>query len=321
MNLIDRTFCIAPMLDKTDRHYRYIARLLTHHALLYTEMITTGAILKGDTFYQLRYDPAEHPVALQLGGSDPNDMRECARIAEDYGYDEININVGCPSDRVQNGIFGACLMAKPELVAECVQAMQEATKIPVTIKHRIGIDNQDSYEELAQFIQEVSGAGCKTFIIHARKAWLQGLSPKDNREIPPLSYGTVYQVKRDFPDLEIIINGGIKTIDECKEHLRYTDGVMIGREAYSNLYMLAQIDRQLYGNKTDVKSRKQVLVEAVSYIEAQLTDGTKPNHITRHLLGLFQGMNGARQWRRQLSDKQSFSISLFKELVHNMSDE
>jgi tRNA-dihydrouridine synthase A len=315
---IDRSVCIAPMLDKTDRHFRYFARLLTRHALLYTEMITTGAILKGDTDYQLRYHPSEHPLALQLGGSDPQEMTRCAVIAQEYGYDEVNINVGCPSDRVQSGRFGACLMAEPELIASCVAAMRAEVDLPVTVKTRIGIDDVDSYQALAGFVRTVATAGCEVFIIHARKAWLSGLSPKDNREIPPLRYDVVYQLKRDFPELEVIINGGIKSLAEAQRHLAQVDGVMIGREAYNNPFMLGQVDQQFYGSTRPVMDRKTVLQGLVPYIESELAAGTHIRHITRHVLGLFQGIPGARQWRRQLSDSQSVSLQSLQQLISSL---
>lgn len=303
------------MLDKTDRHFRYLARIMTQHALLYTEMITTGAILNGDTDYQLRFNEEEHPVALQLGGSDPEEMSQCAEIAQRYHYDEININVGCPSDRVQNGSFGACLMAAPECVADCVKAMRKATDLPVTVKHRLGIDNQDSYAELTRFVSTVAAAGCQTFIVHARKAWLQGLSPKENREVPPLNYDFVYQLKQEFPELEIIINGGIRTLEECETHLHYVDGVMLGREAYSNAYLLSQVDQRFYNSHTASLSRKDVLQRLYPYIEQQLQQGLKMHHITQHILGLFQGMHGARQWRRSLSANQELTLEKFSELI------
>jgi tRNA-dihydrouridine synthase A len=315
---LDRTFCIAPMLDKTDRHYRYFARLLTRHALLYTEMITTGAILKGDIDYHLKYNVAEHPLALQLGGSDPGEMTQCTEIAADYGYDEVNINVGCPSDRVQSGMFGACLMAEPERIADCVNQMTIKGKLPVTIKTRIGIDDNDSYEALCRFIQTTAAAGCQTFVIHARKAWLKGLSPKENREIPPLKYDVVYQLKKDFPHLEIIINGGIKTLDEAEQHLQRVDGVMIGREAYSNPYLLVDVDRRFYSDSGMNKSRKTILENLIPYLETEIANGTHIKHITRHILGLFQGIPGARQWRRQLSDNQSLSIETLKEMISTL---
>ncbi len=306
------------MLDKTDRHYRYLARLLTKHALLYTEMITTGAILKGDTPYRLRYHPAEHPIALQLGGSNPEELRECTRIAADYGYDEINLNVGCPSARAQNGTFGACLMAKPGLVAECVNGMRQAADIPVTVKHRIGINNMDSSEALLEFITTVADTGCKTFIVHARKAWLQGLSPRRNREIPPLQYKKVYQLKNECPELEIIINGGIKTLDECHRLLQHVDGVMVGREAYNNIYMLAGIDQQFHGCNHEQISRKTVLEKLIPYMNEEVSNGTSLHRITRHLAGLFQGVPGARTWRRQLSSNHKLTVQQFTDLVRTL---
>jgi len=306
------------MLDKTDRHYRYFARLLTRHALLYTEMITTGAILKGDTHYHLKYSPQEHPLALQLGGSDPDEMTQCASIASDYGYDEVNINVGCPSDRVQSGLFGACLMAEPDRIAECVSAMTARVDIPVTVKTRIGIDDNDSYEALTHFIRTVAEAGCHTFIIHARKAWLSGLSPKENREIPPLRYDVVYQIKKDFPQLEIIINGGIRTLADAAGHLRQVDGVMMGREAYSNPWLLKDVDQQFYGSPEVAVDRGTVLSNLLPYLESEIAAGTKIKHITRHILGLFQGMPGARKWRRQLSDSQSLSVDSLKGMISTL---
>jgi tRNA-dihydrouridine synthase A len=297
----DHTFSIAPMLDWTDKHYRYFARIMSTKALLYTEMVTTGAILHGRGDY-LAYNTEEHPLALQLGGSNPVDLAACAKLAFDRGYDEINLNVGCPSDRVQNGRFGACLMAEPELVAECVDAMKQVVDIPVTVKTRIGIDEQDSYEFLTQFIETVAAKGCDDFTIHARKAWLHGLSPKENREIPPLDYDRVYQLKRDFPKLNIGINGGIKTLAEAKLHLTRLDGVMVGREAYQNPYLLAEVDTQLYGVESDIISREQVIDKMLPYIEAHLKAGGRLNHITRHMIGLFQGLAGSRQWRRHLSE-------------------
>ncbi len=289
------------MLDWTDRHYRYMARLMSKQALLYTEMVTTGAILHGKGDY-LAYNDEEHPLALQLGGSNPVDLAKCAKIAEDRGYDEINLNVGCPSDRVQNGRFGACLMAEPELVADCVDAMKQVVDIPVTVKTRIGIDEQDSYEFLTTFVETVKTKGCEEFIIHARKAWLQGLSPKENREIPPLDYPRVYQLKKDFPDLHISINGGILTIDEMQQHLEYLDGVMVGREAYNNPYILSRVDNELCGQTNEVLTREQVVEQMLPYIEAHVKQGGRLNHITRHMIGLFQGLPGSRQWRRHLSE-------------------
>lgn len=255
---LDRTFSIAPMLDWTDRHYRYFARLMSAKALLYTEMVTTGAILHGRGDY-LAYNQEEHPLALQLGGSNPQDLARCAKLAAERGYDEVNLNVGCPSDRVQNGRFGACLMAEPELVAECVDAMKQVVDIPVTVKTRIGIDEQDSYEFLTYFIDIVNAKGCTDFTIHARKAWLQGLSPKENREIPPLDYERVYQLKRDYPVLNISINGGVTTLEQAQGHLAQLDGVMMGREAYQNPYILARVDQVLCGSQRAVISREDVI--------------------------------------------------------------
>lgn len=298
----DRTISIAPMLDWTDRHERYFLRLISTRALLYTEMVTTGAIIHGDQDRHLAFDPAEQPVALQLGGSNPADLATCAAIGAGYGYQEINLNVGCPSDRVQNGRFGACLMAEPDTVAECVGAMKEATNLPVTVKNRIGIDDLDSYDHLTNFIGTVAGGGCETFIIHARKAWLTGLSPKENRTIPPLQYDLVYRLKRDFPALEIIINGGIQSTDEIDEHLRHVDGVMIGREAYQNPYFLAQIDSRYFGVRDDAPERRDVVENFLPYIDREMKKGVPLKSITRHMLGLFQGRPGARAWRRHISE-------------------
>lgn len=290
------------MLDWTDKHCRYFHRLLSQEAVLYTEMVTTGAILHGDARRHLQFNEAEHPVALQLGGSEPADMTQCAGIAQSYGYDEVNINVGCPSERVQRGAFGACLMAEPQLIAECVRAMQGEVDIPVTVKHRIGIDDQEDYSAMHHFVETVANAGCKTFIVHARKAWLKGLSPKQNRDIPPLRYELVYQLKEDFPELEIIINGGIKTLDECQQHLEHVDGVMVGREAYQNPWMLAQVDALLYGKPALLERRKQVLPALYEYVEQQVAGDVHLNHMSRHVLGLFQGLPGAKKWRRYISE-------------------
>ncbi|TKB51630.1 tRNA dihydrouridine(20/20a) synthase DusA [Ferrimonas sediminicola] len=290
------------MLDWTDRHYRYFARLLSRQALLYTEMVTTGAIIHGRGNY-LDYNEQEHPVALQLGGSNPQELAQCARLAEERGYDEVNLNVGCPSDRVQNGRFGACLMAEPELVAQSVDAMRQVVAIPVTVKTRIGIDDQDSYEFLTRFIELVAAAGCEQFTIHARKAWLSGLSPKENREIPPLDYERAYRLKRDFPQLTLALNGGIKTLAECQTHLKQMDGVMVGREAYQNPYLLASVDRTIYGCDTPLADRREVVEKMVPYVERHLASGGRVNHVTRHMLGLFNGLPGARSWRRTLSER------------------
>lgn len=297
----NRRFSIAPMLDWTDRHYRYFARLMSSQTLLYTEMVTTGAILHGKGDY-LAYNQEEHPLALQLGGSNVEDLARCAEIAQQRGYDEVNLNVGCPSDRVQNGRFGACLMEEPELVAHCVDAMRQKVDIPVTVKTRIGIDDKDSYEFLCDFITKVSAAGCDTFIIHARKAWLQGLSPKENREIPPLDYPRVYQLKQDFPGLHISINGGIKSFEEMHAHLSQLDGVMVGREAYQNPYLLAEVDQKIFGLDSQVMSRDQVVDAMLLYVEAHLQSGGRLNHISRHMTGLYQGIPGSRSWRRHLSE-------------------
>ena len=253
--MFDRRVSVAPMLDWTDRHCRFFLRLLTRHTLLYTEMVTTGAVLHGNRERLLAYDPAEHPLALQLGGSNPTDLARCARIAADLGYDEINLNVGCPSDRVQSGRFGACLMAEPLLVAECVAAMQAAVDLPVTVKTRIGIDDRDSYEELAEFVRCIALAGCRTLIIHARKAWLTGLSPKENRQIPPLRYDVVYRLKQDFSELRFILNGGVASIQQMAEHLALVDGVMIGRAAYENPYLLAEVDQRFFGTSQPIPTR------------------------------------------------------------------
>ncbi|MCD1127027.1 tRNA dihydrouridine(20/20a) synthase DusA [Jinshanibacter sp. LJY008] len=295
-------FSVAPMLDWTDRHCRYFHRLLSGQTLLYTEMVTTGAILFGRGNY-LAYSQQEQPVALQLGGSEPQALAECAKRAEALGYNEINLNAGCPSDRVQNGRFGACLMAEPELVAECVSAMKQAVSIPVTVKTRIGIDDSDDYEFLQRFITIVSQqGGCDNFTLHARKAWLSGLSPKENREIPPLDYSRVYLVKQEFPHLTIAINGGIKTLEEAKEHLQHVDGVMMGREAYQNPGILTQVDSEIFGIEREIPQAAAVVEAMYPYIEQELSKGTYLGHITRHMLGLFQGVPGARQFRRHLSE-------------------
>lgn len=294
-------FSVAPMLDWTTRHCRYFHRQFSQHALLYTEMVTSQAIIHAK-YDHLAFDLAENPVAIQLGGSDPEQLRHCAKLAEERGYVEINLNVGCPSDRVQNGMFGACLMAKADLVADCVSAMQSAVKIPVTVKTRIGIDELDSYEFLCDFVEKVKNTGCRELIVHARKAWLSGLSPKENREIPPLDYERVYQLKRDFPDLLISINGGIKTIEEMKTHLQYVDGVMVGREAYQNPSLLGVIDNALFDENAPIITARQAVEKMLPYIENQLSQGVYLNHITRHMLGAFQNCKGARQWRRYLSE-------------------
>ncbi len=299
---INRRFCVAPMLDWTDRHERYFLRLMSKQALLYTEMVTTGALIHGDKKRHLAFNQEEHPVALQLGGSEPKDMALCAKIAEDYGYDEVNINVGCPSERVQSGAFGACLMAEAELVAENVDAMRNAVKIPVTVKNRLAIDEMDEYQTLHDFLTIVSGAGCETFIIHARKAWLKGLSPKQNRDVPPLNYELVYQMKRQFPQLEIIINGGIKTLSECQAHLKQVDGVMMGREAYHNPFIMNDVDQLFYDGGENHQTRFEVLEHYIEYMQKQLEQGVCLKQMSRHILGLFPAMRGAKAWRRYISE-------------------
>ncbi|GFM86939.1 tRNA-dihydrouridine(20/20a) synthase [Pseudomonas cichorii] len=269
--------------------------------MLYTEMVTTGALIHGDRERFLRYDEAEHPLALQLGGSNPADLATCARMAEEVGYDEVNLNVGCPSDRVQNNMIGACLMAHPELVADCVKSMQDAVAIPVTVKHRIGINGRDSYAELCDFVGKVHEAGCNSFTVHARIAILEGLSPKENRDIPPLRYDVAAQLKRDFPGLEIILNGGIKTLEQCQEHLQTFDGVMLGREAYHNPYLLAEVDRELFGSTAPVISRSDALQALRPYIAAHIESGGTMHHVTRHILGMAHGFPGARRFRQLLS--------------------
>jgi tRNA-dihydrouridine synthase A len=290
------------MMDWTDRDFRYLLRLISQHTLLYTEMVTTGALIHGNRKRFLAHDAKEYPLALQLGGSDPAELAECAKMGEDAGYQEVNINVGCPSDRVQSGRFGACLMAEPDLVAEGVAAMQAKVSIPVTVKTRLGIDEFDSYEFLTDFIDKVSAAGCDTFILHARNAWLKGLSPKENRDIPPLNYERVYQVKKDYPHLHIDINGGIQDLDQASQHLQHVDGVMMGRAIYHNPYLLAEADQAIFGQDNSVLSRHEVIEAMLPYIERRMQQGRPLKSITRHLLGVFQGEPGARRWRRHLSE-------------------
>lgn len=298
---VNRLVSVAPMMGWTDRHDRYFLRLISPNALLYTVMITTGALIHGKKTDILDYNPEEHPVALQLGGSDPAEMAICAKMAEDWGYDEVNINCGCPSERVQKGAFGACLMAEPGLVADCVDAMKQACTIPVTIKTRIGIDDKDSYQFLVDFVGASAERGCNTFIIHARKAILKGLSPAENRTVPPLRYEVAYQLKKDFPTLEIILNGGIKTVEDIQSTLPHVDGVMIGREAYSNPWLLAEIEDKIFNNKVTA-TQHDIVGKMIPYMEKRLLAGDDLKDITRHILGLFQGMKGARQWRRILSE-------------------
>tara|TARA_B100000686_G_scaffold347710_1_gene436997 strand:- start:2773 stop:3750 length:978 start_codon:yes stop_codon:yes gene_type:complete len=293
---------VAPMMGWTDRHDRYFLRIISPNIWLYTVMLTTGALIHGNARFHLEYNDAEHPIALQLGGSEPEDMAKAVKIAEPYNYDEYNINCGCPSDRVQRGAFGACLMAEPERVANCVDAMKQVTDTPVTVKTRIGIDEQDSYQFLVDFVGTIAEKGCELFTIHARKAWLNGLSPKDNRTIPPLNWERVYQLKRDFPHLKIELNGGVKTIDHMNEAAQNCDGVMIGREAYQNPYLLAEIERAFYGNVSPL-TRPGVAAALKPYIDAEIEAGTKLKDITRHILGLFHGEYGGKLWRRTLSEK------------------
>jgi tRNA-dihydrouridine synthase A len=302
LNYLNRTVSVAPMMEWTDRHCRYFLRLISRHVLLYTEMVTTGALIHGDRERFLAYDGSEHPLALQLGGSNPRELALCARMAEDHGFDEVNLNVGCPSNRVQSGRFGACLMIEPELVAGCVAAMDQAVQLPVTVKTRIGVDEQDSYQLLSQFISTVAQAGCRIFIIHARKAWLQGLSPKENREIPPLCYEVVHAIKRDFTQLEVVINGGITSLEAIQEHLKWTDGVMIGRAVYHNPYLLAQVEQHFYGDFHPAPTRHEIVEAFLPYVEQQLAQNISLSSMTRHILGLFQGQPGARVWRRYLSE-------------------
>ena len=293
---------VAPMMERTDRHFRYFMRQITKRSLLYTEMVTTAAILHGDREKLLGFSPEEKPLALQVGGDNPNDLYTCAQIAEDMGYDEINLNVGCPSSRVQNGNFGACLMAQPEVVAKAVEAMQKATDLPVTVKHRIGIDDRDSYEDMREFVQVVSQTGCQRFSVHARKAWLQGLSPKENRDVPPLRYEDVYRLKQEFPNLFIEINGGIKTLEQVRDHLQFVDSVMIGRAAYDNPYLFATVDRDFYGETGEVRDRHDIIESMYPYIEYWTNRGWKLNAIARHLLQLFSGQPGTKAWKRHISE-------------------
>jgi len=298
-----RRVSLAPMLDWTDKHFRYLLRLVSKNIWLYSEMVTTGAIIYGNNLPRfLEYNEQEHPLSLQLGGSDPADLAQCSRLAEQYGYDEINLNVGCPSDRVQSGAFGACLMAKPDLVAECIAAMVDSVNIPISIKTRIGIDHEDHYEQLQALVEQVRQTGCRYFTIHARKAWLEGLSPKENRDVPPLRYEFVYQLKKDFPDCHISINGGIKTLLEMDQHLTHVDGVMIGREAYHNTYLMAQVDGLFYGSTEKIKTRKEIITLYAEYIELEMIKGVPLIQLTRHILGLMHGCPGARGFRRVLSE-------------------
>jgi tRNA-dihydrouridine synthase A len=305
MRTLNRRFSTAPMMDWSDRHCRYFWRHLSRQALLYTEMVTTGALIHGNRERFLQYNDIEHPIALQLGGSNPDELAQCARFAEDWGYDEVNLNVGCPSDRVQNNMIGACLMGHPQLVADCVKAMQDHCSIPVTVKHRIGIDDQDSYDHMRDFVATVAEAGCEVFIVHARKAVLQGLSPKENREVPPLKYDYVYRLKQEFPHLDILLNGGLKTHDESLQSLQHIDGVMIGREAYQNPGILLDVDRLYFDTTPDSTGpmlKADIIRSLYPYIEEQLSLGATLSHISRHTLGLFNAQKGARLYRRHLSE-------------------
>jgi tRNA-dihydrouridine synthase A len=303
-----RTFSVAPMLDCTDTHYRYLARLITRHTLLYTEMVTTRALLYGDPHRLLDFNAAEHPLALQLGGSDPDELAACAKIGEQWGYDEINLNCGCPSDRVQSGRFGVCLMTSPQLVADGLKAMSDAVSIPVTIKCRIGIadlleDDETCYDSFADFVATVTrDSGCHTVIVHARKAWLKGLSPKENREIPPLLYDYVYRLKQEMPQLEIILNGGVDTLEEVTEHLKYVDGVMMGREAYQNPYLMSNVDKLFFNDGREARSRHDICREFIEYSRLRVQGGAHLRHLARHLLGLYHEVPGAKKFRRHVSE-------------------
>jgi tRNA-dihydrouridine synthase A len=292
---------VAPMMARTDRHFRMFLRGITRRTLLYTEMVTAKAILHGDRSYLLDFSAEEAPLSLQLGGDDPSELAECAKIANDWGYDEVNLNVGCPSDRVQKGRFGACLMADPDTVARAVEAMRTACSLPVTVKHRIGIDDMDSYDHMRRFVEIVSQAGCRRFSVHARKAWLQGLSPKENREVPPLRYGDVHRLKRDLPELLIEINGGLKTLDDVETQLAHVDGVMIGRAAYDDPFVFADVDRRFFGEPEQQITRPSVIENLFDYVDAWIAEGGKLHDVSRHLLQVFRGTRGARTWRRHLS--------------------
>ena len=310
------------MMDLTDRHARYFLRLLSRHALLYTEMITTGALIHGDTKRFLRFDPAEHPVAIQLGGIDPNELATCARMAEAEGYDEINLNVGCPSDRVQAGRFGACLMAEPHAVAVAVGAMRAAVSIPITVKTRIGLDRDETGAQLAALVEAVRQTGSTTFIVHARNAWLKGLSPKENREIPPLRYEVVHRLKAENPDLKIVVNGGISSLEQIAKHLEYVDGVMLGREAYYNPYLLAGVDRALYESSAAIPTRASIVEQLLPYLRKEMASGTPLAAMTRHIIALYHGLPGARRWRRTLSERaQGADVVLVSEALQLVEEE
>ena len=310
LDMTNKRLSVAPMIDWTTTDYRYFARLFNPHVYLYTEMISTGALLHGNRARHLRFDTSEHPLVLQLGGADIHEMTQCAEFAQQHGYDEVNINVGCPSDRVQHNKIGACLMAEPETVANVVKHMQAAVDIPVTVKHRIGIDHFDSYEFMSDFVQTVAAAGCTRFIVHARTAWLQGLSPKQNREIPPLRYDDVYRLKQDFPELTIEINGGIESIADIEAHLQHIDGVMIGRAFYHNPYLLAEANT-LWNQP--IPKRSEILAQLYPHLRQQVAQGESLSTMTRHYLGLFQGLTGARKWRQALSGKPHLTLEDFEQ--------
>lgn len=299
---IDNPLSIAPMMDRTDRHFRYLMRQISRRTLLYTEMITSKAMMHGDRHKLLDFSPEEKPLVLQLGGDNPPELAECAKIAQDWGYNAVNLNVGCPSPRVQSGNFGACLMTQPELVAAAVEAMQQAVTIPVTVKHRIGVDHCDRYEDMREFVRIVSMAGCRHFIIHARKAWLQGLSPKENRHVPPLRYADVYRLKQDFPQLFIEINGGIATLAQIQHHLQFVDAVMMGRAAYDRPYLFATVDRDLYSENVIPLTRQQIVEAMLPYIDYWVGKGIKLHAISRHMLQLFAGQPGTKAWKRYISE-------------------
>ncbi|MFC6051391.1 tRNA dihydrouridine synthase DusA [Acinetobacter sp. Ac_877] len=308
---------VAPMMDWTTKDYRFFARLFNPNIIMYTEMVTTGAILFGGANRHLDYNNEEHPIVLQLGGSNAKDLAICTKMAQDWGYDEVNLNVGCPSDRVQNNKIGACLMAEPDLVAECIAEMQNAVDIPVTVKHRIGIDDMQSYEEMLHFVDTVAKTGCNNFIVHARIALLQGLSPKENRDVPPLRYEDVYRLKQDRPNLLIELNGGVKTFDETQEHLKHVDGVMIGREAYHNPYLLAELG-QLWN--LDLPNRFDIMDQMMPYIAKRMEEGAPLSIITRHILGLFQNLPGARKWRQALSGGNAKTYADVENAIQNIKD-
>lgn len=319
MNRAMHPLSVAPMMDRSDRHFRWLMRQITRRALLYTEMVTTGAVLHGDREKLLGFHPDEHPVALQLGGDDPEALAACARIGVDLGYDEIDLNVGCPSDRVQSGCFGAVLMRRPERVAECVAAMKAAVAVPVTVKHRIGVDELDRYEDMARFVETVAEAGADRFTVHARKAWLQGLSPKENREIPPLRYAEVHRLKAEHPELEIEINGGIVTLDQALEHLTHVDAVMIGRAAVDDPWIFADADRRVYGDTGAAPTREGVIEAMWGYAEAHVAAGGRLHHVTRHALQLFRGQPGAGAWRRLLTEQsRSDDVAGLRAAVHGL---